>query len=88
MTSSQYGTKLDYACWLSYCAIRREPASQVLSMIVYFVFGSAVRKDSDVGIIAICQNAHMLLIESGWKQVGWPESFWLMSSPCMMRVAI
>ena len=57
-------------------------------MVVYLILGRSVRKDANIRIISICQNAYMLLFERGGEEVGRPERFRLVCGPRVVRVAV
>jgi hypothetical protein len=60
----------------------------MFGMIVYFVLGRSIGEDANIGVISVCQDAYVLLFESGWEEVGRPKCFRLVCGPCVMRVAI
>jgi hypothetical protein len=57
-------------------------------MVVYLVLRRSVGEDANIGVISICQNTYMLLFEGGGEEVGRPEDFRLVRSPCVMRVSV
>jgi hypothetical protein len=57
-------------------------------VVVYLVFGRSVRKDANIGIESVRQDAHMLVFEGRRKKIGGPEDFWPVRGPCVVRVAI
>ena len=57
-------------------------------MIMYLVLRRSIGEDANIGVISVCQDAYVLLFESGWEEVGRPECFRLVCGPCVMRVAV
>jgi hypothetical protein len=57
-------------------------------MIMYLVLGRSIGEDANIGVISVCQDAYVLLFESGGEEVGGPKCFRLVGGPCMIRMAV
>lgn len=50
---------------ITHRSIRSESAGEMFCMVVYLVFRCAIRENSNIGVVAVGQDAHMLFFKGG-----------------------